>query len=426
MNNKERIIDKVNLNHFGVLFHDTRVIEEFQSKSGMDGPYSKEYQHHYINLVGRLDADDGQRLDIAIPMAMYNYHQEVGGASVEFSLVDVSEANEQAMEIAKVKAEKFMETPLFKHMVELGITDWTLYGMNSIHAHPTGVNRFSGTDLRADISHPGVNFPLSVGSDVPNFASIIQHKQDHAEIIHTEYRIFNGEEGGERVYEKGRCLTIIRGFEEEEPKEEEPKGPGSIDVIFGTSRPTPPPKPKPKERKDYILEDGFTQIIDKESFESTKKELMELWKQTEFDIDTSMILEENVTVGRGRLLNRTNNTMTHDSERFGTLFSGYATHRSKGKNKENKSGTKPLYEMKRELVDSGLFTWVDFQAMSNQDIRDEYEDLLLYNEEEKQPNKSDNVEFIRQFLKEEEVIDDAGTKTLPDRIIIELFEELYE
>lgn len=295
----ERIVDSTNDNNFGVLFHDTKSIEQFQKRSGMEGAYKVEYQHHYINLVGRIHIN-GQRLDIAIPMAMYNYHQEVAGASVEFSLQEVSEANDLAMPLAVAKVEELEKTAFFKALTDFGIVDWQLVGMNSVHAHPNGIDRFSGTDLRADINHPGVNFPLSIGKDIPNFASIIQHKFNHAEIIHTEYRIFNGEEGGVRHYAKGRCLTLSRGFvkEPDVPWEEIPNG--AIDEIFGTTRPQPPKPAKEKDRENYVLSDRFDNA-DKDKMKDFTEEMMALWNQCPFTVDISSVLKTNVQRGMGRL-----------------------------------------------------------------------------------------------------------------------------
>ncbi len=292
----ERITDEIDKNNFGILFHDVQTIEDFQKKSGMSGEYSVEYQHHYINLVGRIQAE-GQRLDIAIPMVLYNYHQEVSGEAIEFNLGEVGEANNEAMKLAVEKFNEFETTDMYKALCDIGIETWELHGMNSTHAHPTGVNRFSGTDLRADIKHPGVNFPLSVGVDVPNFASIIQHKHGFAELIHTEYRIFNGVENGERNYKKGRTLTIVKGV----PDQPEPPivlvQDGLIDKIFGTTRPQPPKPAAKKKRPSYVLRDGFV----KKEAEDFSKEMMNIWNECEFIPDTSMILKTNVLRGRGRL-----------------------------------------------------------------------------------------------------------------------------
>lgn len=300
---RERIVDTINKNNFGILFHDMKSIEDFQRRSGMEGAYSTEYQHHYTTLVGRLEAD-GQVMDLAIPMTMYNYHQEVSTTHVEFNLTEAHEAGVACLKLAEAKSEEFQKTEMFKKLWDMGITDWTLHLQNSIHAHPAGVNRFSGTDLRTDINHPGVNFPLSTGKQIPNYASIIQHKSGYAEIIHTEYRMFNGEEGGERHYAKGRTLTLCRGYI---PKVPEPRPLGLIDSLFGVKAVTPP---TPKERKSYILEDGFTGV-EVDVFNAIKKEMMTMWAECPFKIDISQILKTNVLKGQGRLQKKTVSTITY-------------------------------------------------------------------------------------------------------------------
>lgn len=287
--NTLQIIDNIDLNNFGILLHDMKSIEDFQKKSGMSGAYTVEYQHHYIAAIGRIEAE-GQILDIAIPMAMYNYHQRVSGAAIEFHLNDVTTANEKAMPIAIKKFNEFNKTPFFKQLNEMGVTGWEISGFHSNHQHPAGVDGFSGVDLRSNIDNPGVCFPLSEGNRSPNFAGIMQHKELHSEIIRTEYRVFTGSKGKNKIYSKGRCLTIVRGYENEPEEQIQVLPDGLIDKIFGTSRPKPKPKPKEKTRADYMLKD---QLFNEEG-EAIGRELMELWKKCEFEIDTSMIEEENV------------------------------------------------------------------------------------------------------------------------------------
>jgi len=309
----ERITDTTDLNNFGVLFHSTKVIEAFQKKSGMEGVYSVEYQHHYISAVARLEAE-GQILDIAIPLAMYNYHQEVGGASVEFNMEEVNTAAEDTMDKAIAKFEEFTKTHMYTKLVQMGLGTWNIYDNNSIHAHPNGVNRFSGTDLRKDITHPGVNFPLSVGVDLANFASIIQHKDGFAELIHSEYRIFNGVDGGERAYKKGRTLDVVKGIPPEPEVVPEFTEDGIIDMLFGTSRALPVVDTPIKKRESYFLEDGFHGAnIDK--LNAIKEELMTMWEACDFEMDISNVLKTNIFRGRGRLLNENTNTYWKNNDK---------------------------------------------------------------------------------------------------------------
>ena len=377
-NNLERIVDGKNYNNFGVLFHSTKEIEKFQEFSGMKGAYKVEYQHHYINLVGRIEAD-GQILDIAIPMVMFNYHQEVSGASVEFNLGEVGTANNEAMGLAKERFKEFSETEMYKALCEIGIDDWTFHGMNSVHAHPHGVNRFSGTDLRTNIDHPGVNFPLNTGIKVPNFASIIQHRQNHAEIIHTEYRLFSGIANGERVYLKGRTLTINRGIELEPEPEYQELGPGPIDAIFGTTRPQPPKPEKQKERPDFILKDGLTG----EEGDTFAKEMMEVWKECPFEIDTSMILKTNIQRGRGRLQNSYNVGWGGNASRgkqqslkgLDEINEGLF-----GKNEEKTEGSREYYlHEKRDILAEHGFTRTELLKFPQAKI-DKYFDLVELSE----------------------------------------------
>ncbi len=294
----ERITDKVNLNNFGILFHQTKAMELFQKRSGMEGKYSVEYQYHYITLVGRLKAD-GQILDIAIPMCMFNYHQECSGAHIEFNLEEVSEANDKALVKAQEKFSEFETTDMYKELCDMGITDWTIHGMNNSHMHPMGVNSFSGTDLRTDIHHPGVVYPLSTGVDIPNFASMMQHIDQKAEMIISQYRIFNGVENGERAYQKGRCLTIVKGIPPIKTTMETIPN-GAIDDIFGTTRPQPVIEIQ-KVRPSFWLRDGLTEAEGK----LIGEELMASWEDCPFEIDVSLVLKTNIHRGSGRLLRKT-------------------------------------------------------------------------------------------------------------------------
>jgi len=380
-----KITDGVDTNNFGVLFHSTKAIELFQDRSGMKGAYTTEYQHHYLSLIARLEAD-GQIMDLCIPLAMYNYHQEVGGASVEFNLGEVGEANNEAQEMAMTKYNEFIETDMYKSLVAMGFENFVIEGMHSIHAHPNGINRFSGTDLRENIDHPGVNFPLSVGVNVANFASIIQHRENHAQIIHTEYRMFNGTADGDKVYKKGRTLTVVKGFEVALPKPEAPKEPGLIDKLFGVKPPPPVTPAKPKYRPNYFLEDGFVNA-EKETFDNLKNELMKMWVECPFSIDVSLVLKTNVLKGRGRLLAPTHTT-TYGGTRGRTgkhnvaginegLFGAWA------KTGGNKPETETLtYPQKRLYLLRNEYTHQDLNGQTMAEIEELYQQVKLEEEEE--------------------------------------------
>jgi len=133
--NTNKIVDTVDLNNFGVLLHDMKTIETFQEKSGMQGKYRVEYQHHYVAAIGRIEAG-GQILDIAIPLVMYNYPQEVSGAAIEFNLPEVAEMNEKAIPLAVKKFEELQDCNMFEALVNMGFNNWEISGFHSNHQHP--------------------------------------------------------------------------------------------------------------------------------------------------------------------------------------------------------------------------------------------------------------------------------------------------
>ena len=403
-----RITDGVDTNNFGVLFHSTAVIEEFQKRSGMEGAYTTEYQHHYLSLIARLEAD-GQIMDLCIPLCMYNYHQEVGGASVEFNLGEVGTANNDAQEMAMTKYNEFVLTPMYQVLVSMGFENFVIEGMHSVHAHPNGINRFSGTDLRTDINHPGVNFPLNTGTNVANFASIIQHKENHAQLIHTEYRMFNGTENGDKVYKKGRTLTVVKGFEVPEPAPYVAPEPGLIDKLFGTRPPAPPKPATPKDRPDYFLEDGFANA-DKLTFDNLKDELMKMWKECPFEADVSMVLKTNVLKGRGRLLSphgtvQHSHGYSHGGRRTGKhnvaeinegLFGAWA--RTDG----NEPETETLnYAQKRLYLLNNGYTHQDLNGQTMADIQEIYDQVKIEELEEKEQEEPPFWEMKAYLVKQE-------------------------
>ena len=136
-NNKKspEIKDYKNDNYYGVILFDTKTIENFQSLSGMKGSYTKEYQFHFHAAVGRIETD-GQILDIAIPLLLYNYEQEVGGASVAFHLNDVMDAGNEYEDEAIKSFKELQNNKLFEELVNMGFTNWTITKFNNVHCHP--------------------------------------------------------------------------------------------------------------------------------------------------------------------------------------------------------------------------------------------------------------------------------------------------
>ncbi len=402
---ESKIVDGTNLNNFGIQFLDAKATRDFQVLSGMGGPYSVEYQYHYVNAVGRLEAD-GQRLDIAIPLVMFNYHQEVGGASVEFNLGEVGEASNQAMPLAVKKFEEFSKTKMYQELATMGITDWEIHSMNSNHMHPEGINGFSGTDLRANINHPGVVYPLSTGENVPSFSGMMQHKNgNHAEQIIMEYRIFNGTEGGIRQYEEGRCLTLVRGYKAPETPVTPILPNGVFDNMFGTTRPQPPRAVPELSRDSFILRKHLTPTEGVD----VAIEMMKLWEECEFVIDTSMILKTNVLRGRGRLQTKTvkpttwGNTGNVSSRRnLNEINEGLFG------NLADDEDEPTMNEMKQSLLNAGITLQV-LKKMTDDQIKTDYEILefgaetgIIENEYE-EPTTQEKFKYLRS---KEWILDD--------------------
>ncbi|RKX85188.1 MAG: hypothetical protein DRP57_04290, partial [Spirochaetes bacterium] len=293
----ERIVKSVDLDNFVINFQSSKTIEEIQRLSGMEGAYQVEYQTHFICLVGE-NSTNGQSLRFAIPLAFYNYYQEVSGAAIEFNLEEVQKANTEATVIALEKYNEFETTEMYQKLNEFGIDKWEIVGMNSFHFHPSGINGFSGTDYRTDIKHPGVCYPLSVGKNLLNIAMMGQHRSNYAELILSEATIFDGELGGERHYAQARCLTLNKGFTTATEEAYTEREQGWLDNIFGTTR-TQLPKPlPPKARPSFALKSNFNGEAGKMG--AFIAEIMKLWEECDFEADLSGVLKTSIERGHGR------------------------------------------------------------------------------------------------------------------------------
>ena len=279
---ENEIFEVENLDRFGVLLFKTEWLEEVQNLSGQDGAFTKEWQFHYWFASARKTID-GQTLDIAIPLCFFNYPQEVSGAHIDFELPEVQEASEKSYDYALKKFEEFSKTTLYNVICEItGTTNWNMYGLSNVHAHPSGINSFSSTDLNKSTTNPGVVYPYNKGTFVPHFAGIMQHKNGKVELVRNEFRVFTAIDNA-NIYEKGRCLTICPGFTEEW-EEPEKKVETEIDHLFGTKRFQPKPKDKPKDRKDMMLRDGLS---GEEGVELAKA-LLGVFKECDYEPDYNL------------------------------------------------------------------------------------------------------------------------------------------
>ena len=331
---------------FGFMLHTRKSIELFQLNSGMEGKYTKEYQHHFWMLNGRLNIEN-QYIDIAIPLVLFNYEQDVSYGGIDFHLIDVKKVSDATKELAEVKMKEFMKTDMFKFISEeMGIQDWSLVPLGTSHVHPggSGLTAFSGTDLKADVTKPGVCFPLSEGDSIPSFSSIMQHTgtDNSAQIVQSEYRLFFGDGKEKLEYYKGKCLTAVRGYDVEL---EAPKEPTAIEQVMGVT-PTVPTNPK----ESYVLSDGFKDEEGQEFFEMLRSK----WEECTFEPNVDMVRKENV---------KTIKTVVHNTFQGNSRF--------------NKTIT--LWDKKMKLVNEKVFEWVQMHSMDEKKIDEEYEKLISPN-----------------------------------------------
>jgi hypothetical protein len=169
---------------------------------------------HYWAITARLKTTDGMIMDIAVPVVMYNYPQEVSSGSVSFELTDVENKSEELQDLAVIKANEFMESPLGKHIDTIfdGIVTWTLVPMNTLHVHPGNLDMFSMTDYKKNASNPGICFPIhDCPPETASFSSIMVHSpRTHApKLVRTEFRTCTISEA-EIAYSHGGCVSIVQ------------------------------------------------------------------------------------------------------------------------------------------------------------------------------------------------------------------------
>jgi hypothetical protein len=205
-----KIFDQIDHSNIGILYWHQDTLEKIAELSG---PLAKsnEFQIHYWALVARLTFPDNSIVDIAFPTAIYNYAQEVSSAHIDFELKDVNAMSKMLEPVHNVVANK-LRPELEKIIDPFGCTvKYLVEPMNTMHRHPTGVSKFSGTDLRKNHEHDtGIVFPIEKGNNTPTFSSIIYNNP--VRMVHSEYRTATGDVNTKEglTYTEGRCVTYIK------------------------------------------------------------------------------------------------------------------------------------------------------------------------------------------------------------------------
>jgi len=446
-NSHLKIEDSRSNDYFSIILWDAFWTEHIQLLSGMEGKYKTEYQCHMWTLVLRTSTDY-QILDINIPLGFANYKQDVSSASVDFHLNDVErELNEIKKEAEKLSKE-ILNSDFGKYLSNIfNIKEAMVVPMSNIHAHPgqglnlnsdigresvifkdkdnqwkkatkTGVSGFSGTDYRSNPNDPGICFPLSEGRGQPIFSLIMQHRENVAEVIHAEGRIFNKEKNS-LEYIKGVTAFIQKGIEWISPEPPAQKEPTWLNTMFEVE-PFQPKVEEPRLYPDVIITDGTTP-------QEWMKELIEEWKKIDYDpiwnIEKNRVITERipsfkrrgkVTVGGSQSLFGNDGYYMDDYDDYSYLYP---------KNQNNfKSTSDKMRELRKELEESYQIPYSETITLTYKELKAMKEKL----DEEFGNNIGDDlIENMREILMNDNFISKEKNKMMSDDDIKDMFDDIY-
>lgn len=157
-------------------------------------PFAKEseFQIHYHSLQTHIKNDNFE-VCITVPLAFYNFDQEVTSGSVSMEMKDVNKISTIAAKLLEKKtAELFKEIPILSQLHALGFdVSYTTSDNGSIHRHP-GDFSFSSIDYDKDPDEPGVIYRQSEAKDLYQTDSVIYlPRNDSPKFVCTETRIVN-------------------------------------------------------------------------------------------------------------------------------------------------------------------------------------------------------------------------------------------
>ena len=304
----KKVINRKTLDKFGLLLTTQKSLDDFTQKSGKLATCgSNEYQHHYSSIIYNI-TEGNQSLDIAIPLVLYNYKQEVSAASIGFELTDVAEMVAATAPVSEAIAGDFQSLPIHNKIMEL-FPDATINitHYQQIHKHPGKLSSFSGTDLDTKPGNPGICFPFSKCNEpTASFGSIVCHIAGSTEIVHTEYRQVLGdiEEGEEIVYEHGRSITHIKGHQKPLTR---------LESLFTTT---------PRGKKSYRILNG----VEEADINEAIKEIIRAFEESDYEPNTDFIFEDNVSevkhawnrTGTMGYYNKKTTTKTIAKNKYGT------------------------------------------------------------------------------------------------------------
>lgn len=128
----DKIIKDTTVKNFAtIVLWDNETLQEIYQKSG-ELADKCEYQVHYWSLNLEKVFSDGSLLVIQIPTMLFNYKQEVAGASIDFELKDVEEVSNALQPLQD------FEIQTLYPMVQKYFPDFTpkSVSLNTLHRHP--------------------------------------------------------------------------------------------------------------------------------------------------------------------------------------------------------------------------------------------------------------------------------------------------
>ncbi|RUT50966.1 hypothetical protein [Campylobacter fetus] len=127
------IIEQSNKRNVGVQLWKDEWLQEITTQSG-ELAVKNEYQVHYWALILRKVFDDSSILDISIPICIYNYHQVVSAATIDFEGADLSDISDKTKDLASFKASELTSKIPDKYL-DLGFKPLMVSKM-TLHRHP--------------------------------------------------------------------------------------------------------------------------------------------------------------------------------------------------------------------------------------------------------------------------------------------------
>lgn len=193
------------------IIYDTDVLKKI-SELCLPKAKSSEFQVHYEGFHIEVKKN-GKIVNFMIPLAYYNFEQEVSSASVDYELKDVTEAFNNISKKVDISVFDGLIEKL-NQLVMLGF-DVNYYrgDFGSIHRHPSLI-KFSTTDLRNDPENPGIIFRKATFKGLQTDSIIyIPNGAESTNLFHSEARRidieYKEDEGITGTYQQNRCINTF-------------------------------------------------------------------------------------------------------------------------------------------------------------------------------------------------------------------------